>query len=82
MDTKSIEELKRLLSQNPDFAKALSVVLDEKLSLLDSVSGLDQNKPNIGLQALAQIKAVEILRSFKEELLSARQSQPAKKSYH
>lgn len=68
MDTNSMELLVEALASNKDISSKLLVVLRERIDALDSVSLLDPAMPNIGLQALAQRKAVALLRELESEL--------------
>lgn len=63
-----MELLVEALASNKDISSKLLVVLRERIEALDSVSLLDPALPNIGLQALAQRKAVAMLRELEEEL--------------
>lgn len=63
-----MELLVEALASNKDISSKLLVVLRERIDALDSVSLLDPAMPNIGLQALAQRKAVALLRELESEL--------------
>lgn len=68
MDKNSIKSLREQLS-SPSVKETLKRYFDEKIAILDSVTNLDETKPNIGLQALAQRKAVNILSDIRDEIL-------------
>ena len=71
MDHNSISDLRQSLAANPDLLKKLVVFFESELKVLDSVSSLDPALPNIGLQALAQRKAVIFLNGIIDTLKSA-----------
>ena len=81
MDKKSIELLRDMCASNAELQRLLSSVLDENIAALDSISSIDPSDPNIGVQALARMKAVEILKGIREEIVQPEAAQKGKTSY-
>ena len=76
-----MEILVEALDTNQEISEKLLAVLREKITELDSVSLLDSAKQNIGLQALAQQKAVAMLKDLEKELDIKKRSPRTATSY-
>lgn len=76
-----MEILVEALDTSQEISEKLLAVLREKITELDSVSLLDSAKPNIGLQALAQQKAVAMLKDLEKELDIKKRSPRTATSY-